>query len=241
MNDQKLNQAPSSGMVQTTGPRRKDFQDLAGTVFNYFTVVDFHGYRPYPNGARLSYWNCRCICGKIKAVASCALKSGSTKSCGCMRKAIRKKSIWSHGLQKTVEYVTLRSMKERCNNTNHPHYDRYGGRGIKVCDQWLGAGGILKFIEDMGMRPSPSHSIDRIDNDKGYTPENCRWATRKQQSRNTSGNVLITMNGVTKCLTEWAEEIGICRRIAGQRIRCGWTHEEALLTPIKHRSKNATH
>src|SRR5688500_16157023 len=112
-----------------------------------------------------------------------------------------------HGLRNCSEYRAWASMKQRCLNPKVVAYPQYGQRGIKVCDRWLTS--FPNFYADMGPRPSPSHSLDRIDNDGDYTPDNCRWATRVEQGRNQRTNVLFTHNGKTQCLTAWSEEIGI--------------------------------
>jgi hypothetical protein len=114
-------------------------------------------------------------------------------------------------------------MCERCHNPNHKNFKTYGARGIKVCEQWRGKGGPEIFVQDMGFRPSPAHSIDRIDTNADYCPENCRWTTQKQQCRNKNNNVLLTHADKTQTMAEWAEELGIAQQNLRSRLRNnGW-------------------
>ena len=121
-------------------------------------------------------------------------------------------------------------MIRRCVSPEDPSYPRYGGRGIHVCQRWMDS--LENFIADMGRRPSPKHSIERKDNDRGYEPDNCVWATRAEQSRNTSRNRLLTFNGQTMCLTDWAIATGINRSAIRLRLNRGWSVADALSTPI---------
>ncbi len=123
-------------------------------------------------------------------------------------------------------------MKQRCYNPKHPSYHIYGGRGIKICNRWLGNEGFDNFCEDMGKRP-PKHSLDRINVNGNYTPKNCKWSTKKQQQNNRRDNRYITYQGVTKALGLWAEELGIERETLRGRLRYGWTVEKTLTTPIQ--------
>lgn len=126
------------------------------------------------------------------------------------------------------EYQAWSNMLERCRNKNLPNYRRYGGRGIKVCERWLS---FQNFLEDMGRRPSPKHSIERINNDLGYFKENCKWATRVEQCRNMRSNTIMEFNGESRCVAEWAEVYGLSREIVWSRLLRGWTLERALTTP----------
>ncbi|MBD2076323.1 hypothetical protein H6F86_21050 [Phormidium sp. FACHB-592] len=122
-------------------------------------------------------------------------------------------------------------MIKRCYDPSYGNWIRYGGRGIKVCDRWLNS--FEAFVSDMGDRPSPEYSLDRTDNNADYTPENCRWATAKEQGRNKRNNRLITINGETKCLSEWAESFGISASVVYQRLRSGWDFQTALKAPVQ--------
>lgn len=121
-------------------------------------------------------------------------------------------------------------MKERCYNKNNASYKSYGFKGIIVCDRWLS--GFNLFIEDMGPKPSPKHSLDRIDNNKGYSPENCRWATHKQQQRNRTNNRMLEYLGEKKCLAEWAESYSMHADTLWSRLKRGWSLEKSLTKPI---------
>lgn len=125
----------------------------------------------------------------------------------------------------SAEYRSWQGMRDRCGLEDHPAYENYGGRGIKVCARWQH---FSNFIADMGRRPSSEHQIDRIDNDGDYEPGNCRWATRVQQARNMRSNVMVTMNGVTKCVAEWAGDLNVPAQTIYARLRNGFTAERAL-------------
>jgi hypothetical protein len=133
----------------------------------------------------------------------------------------------------SATYQTWRNMRSRCENPNVPAYKNYGGRGITVCERWQD---FPSFLADMGERPE-GMTIERINNDGNYEPDNCRWATRRQQGRNTRANQLVTLDGETKCLTEWAEERGIKMPTLWARLRLGWTPEEAITTPVGGRRR----
>lgn len=132
---------------------------------------------------------------------------------------------------KTSEYRSWQAMKQRCHNPNYPNYKLYGGKGIFVCDEWRNS--FDKFLEDMGKKPTLQHSIDRIDNSKGYFKDNCRWATKKEQSNNKSDCRYLTYNGETNTITEWGRITGIPQMTIRRRINLGWDTEKVLTTPAK--------
>lgn len=140
---------------------------------------------------------------------------------------LNKKPRETHGYFGKTEYEAWRNMRQRCINPKTPNFHNYGGRGIKVCDRWFNS--FTNFIEDMGDKPSSNHSLDRIDNNGNYTPENCRWATKVQQDSNRRTTRPITINGVTKPLHQWARESPIkYETIKGRIYKYGWSPEKAI-------------
>lgn len=141
-----------------------------------------------------------------------------------------------HGLSYTPEYRAWQQMRLRCLDPQHRAYPRYGGRGITICDRWKDS--PENFVADMGPRPSPRHEIDRVDNDRGYEPDNCRWATRKTNSRNRRSNRMLTHRGETLALAEWCERLNIPRDTVRKRLESGWTVASALETPVREKAPN---
>lgn len=139
---------------------------------------------PYvtPKGQSFRKFECKCDCGNIKNVVLSDLRKGNTSSCGCIHKEIFSNVITKHGLRYHPLYETWKGMKQRCSNPNHQDYIDYGGRGITVCNRWRNS--FSNFLEDMGEKPSPEYSIERRNNNEGYDPENCYWATKSEQMKN---------------------------------------------------------
>lgn len=172
-------------------------------------------------------WLCVCDCGRTKKVLRSNLIH-RTRSCGCLLREGARKGSFKHGLSHTNEHSIWRRMIQRCGDSNHRAFNRYGGRGIKVCERWLS---FPNFYKDMGPRPSKQHSIDRKNNDQGYSPENCHWATWVEQATNTRANVRLTFNGTTQCLSQWERVLGLTRGRLHARLKSGWSIERALKTP----------
>jgi len=149
---------------------------------------------------------CRCDCGTLRSFFLGNLRKGHTKSCGCLKIEEAGKQQITHGLSQTPEYHIWDAIIQRCTNPNDRGWHKYGGRGITVCRHWRR---FENFIRDMGRRPTPRHSIDRTDNDRGYCPSNCKWVTKKEQSRNTRATRFLEHKGRTMCLAAWAAELGI--------------------------------
>jgi hypothetical protein len=181
----------------------------------------------------------RCACGQHKCCYWDNVRAGKTTSCGCFRDAQIRKSVGTHCQSATAIYNVWLAMKARCYNPKNKAYHNYGGRGIIVCDRWLGEKGFENFIADLGDRPSPAHSLDRIDNDGNYCPENCRWASKIEQSLNKRCSIVLTINGVTKHYTEWADQYGLARATVLKRIKKGKIGEECLIpSRNKHRTRH---
>lgn len=182
------------------GRGRKPQEIPAGTRFGRLVVVGRHT----AGRNRNSCWLCLCDCGVELPVLGYNLKNGNTKSCGCLQSDFARTFFFKHGLTATAIHRSWSSMKSRCLNPDDQFYPRYGGRGITVSEAWLE---FENFYADMHPRP-PGSSLDRIDNNLGYSKENCRWATSTQQNRNRRSNRIITFGGKAQCIAAWAEELG---------------------------------
>jgi len=173
---------------------------------------------------------CKCDCGVERYVRCLDLVHNNTKSCGCLNRDTLLQRNTKHGLCNTNTYITWCAMKSRCLNFNNQDFRHYGGRGITICREWLK---FENFIRDMGEAPSTKHTIDRINNYGNYQPDNCRWATRKEQANNLRKNILLTHNGETKTLQEWSAVSGINSETISHRIKTGWTINDAITTQVK--------
>lgn len=179
------------------------------------------------------YLICICDCGTIKSIRSSNLVR-FIQSCGCLSKELRSQCAKTHGKSQTPEYRTWCAIKERCDNATSSSYHNYGGRGIKICDTWKHS--FETFLKDVGKKPTPQHSIDRINNNGHYEPSNVRWATPKQQSRNNRRNRIIEYKDNKMTIIDAAEAFGLTWSCLHQRIIAGWSVERALETPVKKRS-----
>jgi len=189
--------------------------NLTGNNFGLLTVTE-----KVELSKNESYWRCMCRCGTVVVARGGHLKSGSIKSCGCLRGE-------KHGKSKTPTYRSYVKMKERCYDRKNNRYKDYGGRGIKVCDRWIRS--FFSFLKDMGLRPSPSYSLGRKDNDGDYVPNNCRWETCSEQANNRRSSRIISCNGKTMTLAQWCKELKLKYGTVLARIdRYGWSHEKAL-------------
>lgn len=197
------------------------FKDLTGQRFGRWSVIELVGKDKW---GRL-LWRVSCDCGSKKSVLGMSLSNGRSKSCGCLDVELLKARSTKHGMWGSSTYRSWLCMKERCYNQNKNSYHNYRARGIKVCERWLDS--FENFLEDMGERPK-GMSIDRIDNNGHYTPENCRWANRQEQDRNKRTNIFITYNGETLCVTDWAKKLGKNKSTISKRHSRGWTPEECL-------------
>ena len=208
-------------------------QDLTGQRFGRLTVVRLHHVEE--NRHRTGYWLCRCDDGNALVVRAGSLKSGNTRSCGCLRVSERQQRNFRHGMAHTPFYNVYQSLQQRCTDPQDRYYTNYGGRGIRV--EWAD---FLAFKRDMYaayLRHIATHgeentSIDRCDNDGPYSKKNCRWATRQQQANNKRSNRRLTYNGVTCTLSQWAKRVGVTPSTLAWRLRC-WSLCDALTRPAK--------
>jgi hypothetical protein len=206
------------------------FTDLTDQRFGRLVVIakDLTSTRPH-----VSSWWCRCDCGVIKSIARNHLvrQHKQTKSCGCSRGEYVRQNKTTHGKYYTPEYGVWLGMKNRCqNNDGGRTWQDYGGRGITVCERWQT---FINFLEDMGPRPSKDHTLERKDNSLGYFPGNVIWLPKSQQGQNTRLNHNITVDGVTKCIAQWAREKGIHPSTISKRLyQMGWDEISAVLTPV---------
>ncbi len=226
------------------GPR----QDLTGKCFGRLTPLRWQ-YKKNSAGRNKIWWLCQCACGCKKEVFTAHLVNGPTVSCGCYHREVvaSGKGHTTHGRTGTPEHRAWLKAKERCFNTNTKNYTDYGGRGLIMCNGWRNNFKI--FFADIRKKPTSNHTIDRINNEIGYTcgkcdqcikngwPLNCRWATRTEQGNNKRNNRRATFRGETKTLTEFAREYGLEHWIVIHRIDRGSTLEEALTRPIIRRKK----
>lgn len=177
-------------------------------------------------------WLCSCDCKKKIIVFGCSLKSGHTKSCGCLKKEIMTIHGNCKGKNPTKIYGIWKAMIQRCINPNNKYWKDYGGRRINICQRWLE---FKNFNEDMGKEWKFGLQIDRKNNNKGYYKENCRWVTSEQQQRNKRNNHLETFNGKTQCIIEWGEKTGISAKTIDTRLRRGWSIKRTLTTPVREK------
>jgi len=201
-------------------------QELIGQQFERLLVIkaaDLKRGRPY--------WLCRCDCGVEKVVLGASLKSGNTKSCGCLNRQLSAERATTHGGRGTPEYTSWTKAKQRCTNPNNKSFHNYGGREIKFLFD-----NFEEFLAHVGPRPGAEYSIDRIDNSGNYEHGNVRWATRKIQSRNKRNNRYLTYQNETLCLKDWAKKLGFSYRTIIKRVNLGWSVERTLSTAVKARA-----
>lgn len=189
------------------------------------------------SASRASIVLVRCDCGTEKVMRVCEVYGGRTKSCGCWKRKrmgnlnLRHGEARVDGAASTPEWRAWSAMISRCEATTWRDYANYGGRGIRVCDRWRGS--FEAFIEDMGRRPSPGHSLDRIDVNGNYEPDNCRWATLEQQANNKRNSAFITAFGKTLTVAQWSRETGLTQHVIQTRKTAGWAAERILTAPLR--------
>lgn len=209
-------------------PLNPRFVDITGQVFGRWTVTGYAGSR---------MWHCRCSCGSEKPVYGPSLTRDVSTSCGC--RTIDRNFV--HGessrLTRTPEYTAYYGARDRCINPANRQYSYYGGRGIE-----FRFGSYTQFLQAVGRRPTRHHSIDRIDTNGHYEPGNLRWATIQEQNRNVRRNIMLTVDGVERCLPEWADLYGISKQTLKHRYDAGWCHTCAVSLPVGQKgSKGCLH
>jgi hypothetical protein len=200
--------------------------DITGQRFGKLTVLAFDKQDKF----RQYMWFCKCDCGNIVSVRGYSLRSGNTQSCGCVQKEVNIKLRQTHGMADTRIYNIWQGMKQRCSLPSLSCYKYYGGRGITFCDEWQKFEPFYEWAMANGY--ADNLTLDRIDVNGNYEPQNCRWITLKEQQRNRRTTHFITFNGETKTLKEWAEQLGINHTTLLERLNYpNWSVEEALTIP----------
>jgi len=212
------------------------YDDITGQRFGRWFVLS----KSEKKCHSCTIWWCRCDCGTVKEVLYRYLKNGRSTSCRCYANELLVKMSTKHGCvsggNKTPEYICWLQMIGRCHRTKHKMFNYYGGRGISVCDRWKLKGGFINFLKDMGVRPSINHSIDRLDNNGNYNKENCRWATKSQQSNNTRRNRVIIIDGERMTALDISKKFEINYSTVISRLNSGWSWEEVISKiKFKHR------
>lgn len=207
--------------------RSKSLIDMTGRRFGALVVIELvpERHRQY------AVWRCACDCGRQVNVRGDALRGG--RKLICNQPGHRRVEP---GLSLSPEYKSWEKMRERCLDPNHDGYSAYGGRGITICDRWLES--FVNFLEDLGRKPTPAHTIDRIDVNGNYEPSNCRWSTRTEQARNRRDNVTVVFRGETILMVDLAERYRIDRGVVYGRLKMGWSLDEALTRKIKRYKKS---
>lgn len=208
--------------------------DLTNKQFGRLTVVALFGKKSDEWA-----WLCFCNCGGQKVILGTHLRSGKTRSCGCLSAEIAGARQRTHGMTYTSEFTTWQTCKARCYNPKNHKYKNYGARGIKMCQKWMES--FAAFFHDMGNKPSPKHSIHRINNDGDYEPGNCKWATYKEQARNRTNNRFIEVGGERITVAEFAERNNIDQRIIHSRLNKGCPVSELLKPRMSARATGKGH
>lgn len=205
--------------------------DLVGKRFGRWTAIEKD---PQHNRK----WICKCDCGTVKSVYANNLTRGKTVSCGCHKREVTINRNTTHGKAHSRLYFVWSNMRRRCNDPKNNRYSSYGGRGIRVCDAWNDFQTFYEWAMKSGYDDTAKYgecTLERIDVNKGYEPDNCTWTDIKNQCNNRTLNVLLTFNGKTQNITQWEHELGFSKDRLANRLRKGWTVERALTTPLKVR------
>ena len=203
-------------------------EDLTGKKFGKLIVLEFSYEKFFNCGTKHNYWLCKCECGNKKIISANNLKNNHTQSCGCLPKEKAKNNFTTHNLSNTLLYRKYSGIKRRCYNKNEKSYNNYGGRGIIMCDEWKND---FKAFYDWSMMHgyADNLTIDRIDVNGNYEPNNCRWITNKEQQNNKRNNHYITYNNETHTITEWAKKLNISVKALSWRVNNKkWSLEKAM-------------
>lgn len=209
--------------------KKGQVEDLVNQKFGALTAIKHVGF----NKSRNAIWLVKCDCGKCKEMKASSFKRGHSITCGCAIISYNNDDL-VYGKRKS-EYMSWLAMKYRCYNKSHPHYSSYGGRGIKVCDRWRNNFDL--FAHDMGNKKDKSYSVERKDNNKDYSPDNCRRATQKEQQNNTRNNRRITISGGSYALAQAADRFKVDYMLLYHRINRGWEPHKAVFTPKRKHKK----
>lgn len=210
----------------------KQLTDLTGFRFVRWTVNAFHGRNKNLN----PMWRCRCDCGTVSVVRGNALTSGKSQSCGCLARDVASERTKTHGLTGSPEWISWQRMKQRCLPKNSVVRKYHAGRGIKICERWLGS--FENFLADMGPRPE-GKTLERKDNDGNYEPGNCIWATQAEQNNNTRANIFIDFDGQHRTIAQWAKITGIKYITLHARIRRYKMPVDLAMIPCSTRLNNS--
>ncbi len=197
-----------------------------GDKYGRLTCLAFVRVDVAPSGFRCRVFRFRCDCGNTVDLSIYKARSGNSQSCGCLRREM----MTRHGQSNSDEYTSWEHMIQRGRSADPEVAKNYADRGIVVCNEWKGVGGFQSFVDCIGPKPSPKHTVERIDNDKGYEPGNVKWATKQEQQFNTRRNRYVTVAGKRMCLAEACRLLDLNYYRTLYRIRSGWPEEEALYT-----------
>ncbi|MGV7002497.1 helix-turn-helix domain-containing protein [Priestia megaterium] len=226
----KVGHTKSCGCISKVNKYR---EDLTGRVFGRLTVIEYGG---FDQKHKVATWKCKCECGEEITTRKQNLLSGDTRSCGCLQRETVTATATKHGLHNHRLYKIWHGMRGRCNNPNAPHYERYGGRGIRVCEEWDKS--FETFYKDMIDTYKEGLTIDRIDVNGNYEPGNCKWATMMEQGNNRRNNRVIEVFGETMTIAQAARKYNVKERTLRDRIKRGLVPEEAVTLPPQ--TKNAS-
>lgn len=205
-------------------------QTLVGRKFGRLTIMSASGFK-----GRFRVALCRCDCGNIGKYEVQKLKSGNTGSCGCLKKEHNRAYFTTHGCTKTPLHRVWLSIRDRCLNKNCKVYPSYGGRGVTICNEWENFEAFQAWAISQSYRKGLT--VERVDNNAGYSPENCILATRATQNNNKRNNVVIEYRGEKLNLAQWAKKLGVNRETIKWRVKAGWSTERIFTTPMNHQSK----